>query len=181
MTPLSLSKADSIPGWMTKTELRWLASKAKRATVTVEAGCWKGRSTRVLADNTKGKVYAVDPWGGDYLNEDGTLNEIRTNVFDIFQSNLSDHIKSGKVIPIQSTFVDSVSKITDTPDFIFIDGDHRYQTVLADIAAAKSILKPKGILAGHDFGHPDWPGVEQAARELIPKFEVRDSIWWTTI
>ena len=38
---------------------------------------------------------------------------------------------------------------------IFIDGDHSYEAVRADLAAWEPKLVPGGILAGHDFGNND--------------------------
>ena len=35
-------------------------------------------------------------------------------------------------------------------DFIFIDGDHRYLSTFQDIKSTLPLLKPGGILAGHD-------------------------------
>ena len=42
---------------------------------------------------------------------------------------------------------DKISKF----DFIFIDGDHRYSQVVKDVRNSYNVLKPGGILAGHDF------------------------------
>lgn len=47
--------------------------------------------------------------------------------------------------------------------FVYIDGDHREDAVADDIATWWPLLKPGGILAGHDFC-PPYPGVEAAVR-----------------
>ena len=101
---LFLKKALKIPGWMSKPELQWLAKQAVASKTIIEAGSWQGRSTRAMADNTGGKVFAVDPWGLPYLNEDGTVHEIDTDVYAKFLSNLSYHIWSEKVTPIRKRF-----------------------------------------------------------------------------
>ena len=56
------------------------------------------------------------------------------------------------------------------PDMVFIDGGHDYTTVALDIAIAYSLLVPGGLLCGHDFSN-DWPGVQQAVRELVPDYQ----------
>ncbi len=53
---------------------------------------------------------------------------------------------------------------TGSVDFIFIDAEHTYEGVKADIAAWYDKVRPGGIIAGHDFSHK-WPGVERAVGE----------------
>ena len=36
-------------------------------------------------------------------------------------------------------------------DFVFIDGAHDYESMKKDIQACKRILRPGGIICGHDF------------------------------
>jgi predicted O-methyltransferase YrrM len=49
-------------------------------------------------------------------------------------------------------------------DVVYIDGDHSYDAVRADIAAYAGKLSPGGFLAGHDY-HTGYPGVMQAVDE----------------
>lgn len=51
-------------------------------------------------------------------------------------------------------------------DFIFIDADHEYESVLADLEAWFPKLKPGGIIGGHDWSN-EFPGVERAVREFF--------------
>jgi len=66
-----------------------------------------------------------------------------------------------------------------TADFIFIDGDHREDSVLHDIACAERMIRPDGIIAGHDYTHEHWPGVKSAVDKYYGKrvVEMVDSIW----
>jgi hypothetical protein len=175
-----ITRALDIPGWMSHCELEWLASKARESPVIIEFGCYLGRSTRALADNTTGIVYAVDPWNGVYFNNDGTVADwINTGVYEIFESNLKDHLETGRVIPIRSyswSFVDPIRA-----DLIFIDGDHRYEEVKNDIIHALTLIKSGGIISGHDYSHKTWPGVKRAVDELFGDVNHCDSIWWTEI
>ena len=54
-------------------------------------------------------------------------------------------------------------------DMVFIDGDHSYDGVCADICAWQSKIKPGGYLGGHDYDNPytPFPGVKRAVLELL--------------
>ncbi|CAE8628177.1 unnamed protein product [Polarella glacialis] len=50
-------------------------------------------------------------------------------------------------------------------DLVFIDGDHSYEACRDDIQAWAPTVRPKGILAGHDYTLSN-PGVVQAVNEF---------------
>ncbi|MFR9796306.1 class I SAM-dependent methyltransferase [Streptomyces sp. MS06] len=45
---------------------------------------------------------------------------------------------------------------------IVVDGDHSAAGVAADLEWAEQIAAPGGIVVLDDFGHPKWPGIEEA-------------------
>lgn len=70
-------------------------------------------------------------------------------------------------------------------DFVFVDGDHSYEAVKADIAAWWPKVRRGGVLSGHDFGHRRdriglW-GVQKGVTEFAEreglKIEVNGSVW----
>jgi hypothetical protein len=50
-------------------------------------------------------------------------------------------------------------------DMVLLDGDHEYEGVVADIEAW--LPKARKLLCGHDYGHPDYPGVARAVDEIF--------------
>ncbi len=49
----------------------------------------------------------------------------------------------------------------------------------------RPLLKPGGIIAGHDYDHPLYPGVKAAVDELLPRAcclgDVESTIWWADV
>lgn len=181
MEVLDISRAKRIDGWMSDSELEWLARQAATHLCILEIGSYKGRSTRALGDNTPGKVYALDPWESVYYHDDERPFMGDFNVYDEFYRNLEDLIKIHKVLPIRNHSTNYATN--QTFDFIFIDGDHRYKTVLSDIDLAKNVIQKGGIIAGHDYTHWDWPSVKRAVDEEFGNRvqTVAESIWYVEV
>ncbi|CAK0840158.1 unnamed protein product [Prorocentrum cordatum] len=57
-------------------------------------------------------------------------------------------------------------------DLVFIDGDHRYESVARDMEAWWPALREGGALAGHDFVLT-FPGVVRAATEFAVQHEIQ--------
>jgi predicted O-methyltransferase YrrM len=185
---LKLHKALDTPGFMESQELIWLAVQARAHHRILELGSFLGRSTRALADNTAGVVYAADDWNGlrdqDWPSELATelATEVNANFRENcllgFMTHLQDHIESGKVRVVHADH--SLSEgWPPFPDMVFVDGDHRYENCKRDIENALLRLRPGGLLCGHDR---HWPGVKQAVAELLPgSVEVPNTSIWAYI
>mgnify|MGYP003661029737 CR=1 FL=1 len=83
------------------------------------------------------------------------------------------HIIKGNSLELAKTIPDN------SFDFIFIDANHTYEDVKADILAYLPKVKPTGIISGHDYCS-DWPGVIQAVNELFPNANTskEEVVWW---
>ena len=184
---MNLAAARAITtGYMHDDELSWLAEAASRHHRIVEVGSWTGRSTRALADNTPGHVYAVDTWEG---SADGDLRDILVRhgsrwAADEFLRNMTG---TTNVIPIPLPSAQAaVSLATFGPfDMIFIDACHEYHSVRADILSWLPLLAPDGLLCGHDYTHKDHTGVRRAVDEILgaevatmTPADAEHSIWW---
>lgn len=182
MSGIDLRAALAIPGWMTKTELAWLAAQAQISTRIIECGSYQGRSTRALADHCPGVVYAIDPWDGPCLREDGSVAPNDWQVRAEFDAHLRDHLDTGRVVAIPGRFTDIAPELRLAgvqADLVFIDGDHRRASCAADIDAARPLVKPGGILSGHDYQNASWPGVTAAVEAAFPTgVQTVGLIWW---
>jgi SAM-dependent methyltransferase len=178
-------EADKVRGYMAFEELARLAD-ISRDKVVVEVGSWLGRSTKAIAALAK-RVFAVDHWrgtpGGDATGEEAK----HINPFATFCANLGPEINVGKVITLtrdhseitgSMTYFDGVTQ-EPTPigpvDVVFIDGAHDYDSVKRDIQNCLPLLKPGGLLCGHDMNEL---GVQKAVNEMLPGAKVVAGTIW---
>jgi predicted O-methyltransferase YrrM len=159
---LDISRALPLPGWMSEEELLWLAIIAHASPECVEIGSYAGRSARAIGDNlpANGHLTCIDP----FSHTDPLLGQLAAEIEQSFLTNTSDLITQGRVRLLKSTSADAVSSFSDSSlDFVFIDGEHSYPNVFADIINWSPKVRPGGILAGHDYGvHP---GVAKAVED----------------
>ena len=177
--PIDIEKAASIKGWMSHIELEWLAKTSRYQDVIIEFGCYLGRSTRAICDNTKALVFAVDPWNGTYYDKDSKpINILVPNAYEQFRVNLNEYIQSEQLQVLRCHSHEFPELGEGFAGFCFLDGDHRYEEVKRDISIAERLVAKGGIIAGHDYTHKDWPGVKQAVDEIYPEASKVDSIWF---
>jgi predicted O-methyltransferase YrrM len=143
----------------------------------VEVGAWKGASTSYLAveaQHKKLRIDVVDTWSGSQEHKD--MSDIRENsLFGTFIDNLRPVINL--INPIRTDSVSASKMYADESlDAVFIDADHRYQSVKADILAWMPKVKNGGILAGHDYALVH-SGVIHAVDELVEAPEIIRDCW----
>ncbi len=180
---MNLVAAQQTAGWMMDDELEWLALQAASCQTIIEVGCWQGRSTLALADNTPGRVWAVDHWRG--TAGDPHLAEVRklggpNGLFAQFQRNIGDR---NNVTAMRMDANDAAAVcLPQFADLVFLDASHAYADVKRDIQTFRPLVKPGGILCGHDYACPSHPGVQQAVDECFPKVNRAGlSIWWVQV
>jgi predicted O-methyltransferase YrrM len=113
----------------------------------VEIGVFKGNHALMMLENLNiKKLYLVDPYKykglfGKEINFMDAYNEAKEKL----------HHHSDKIEFILDTSEMAIKKINEKVDFIYIDGNHRFNYVLKDILMYNKILKKDGLLQGHDF------------------------------
>lgn len=150
--------------------------------VFVEVGCLAGRSTCYLASaiRASGKditVYAVDSATGSPTDTTGRVivPAMGGSLAGILHRNILGCGLEPWIVPIVTTSARAARLFNDgTIDFCFIDGDHRYESVTADLRCWWPKIRPGGMLAGHDYRQSaSWlQGVTPAVHDF---FGVRDA------
>jgi hypothetical protein len=161
---MKVDRALATDGWMDPFEVVWLAAAAEHYSRIVEIGSFLGRSTVALADNTPGKVWAVDDWIGprDTIIDDKKIDWKGIDLFALFSKNLEG--LEEKIVVVKADHK-KVPDLGIKPDLVFLDGSHEYVDVLFDIGFWWPELVVGGCMCGHDA---NLPGVNAAVRELLP-------------
>lgn len=144
----------------------------------VEVGCYAGESTLMFLQSGKIKIlHAVDPWE---IQPVGENEPMKTELLQMYsniknaESSFNERVKGYNILIHKTTF-----DKTDLPlvDFIYIDANHTYESVKKDIQQALMLLKPNGILAGHDY-YSEFEGVIKAVNEFkCPDKIYSDTSW----
>lgn len=152
--------ANAVDGWFTHKEA---VNLDKYNTGTwCEVGCWKGRSTIVLAAKSKG--YAVDWFKGspEHSRDTDTFAEFLANI-EPFKDN---------VVVINKRYQDAVDEVPKV-DLLFLDADHSYEATKEAFELYAPKVKKGGHIIFHDaWGHAGeredtpWPGVTKFCLEL---------------
>lgn len=125
----------------------------KNGVVTViQVGCWYGKSTICIAKAipAEGKIYAIDSWIG-YPAE---IYRDTFHAFERFVSNVTHEGVEHKIVPIRMTSLQAnrlLRKSVNSVDMIYLDADHSYDAVLADLKAWSPYLKSGGIFCGNAY------------------------------
>lgn len=148
--------------------------------IMVEIGSYQGESTKIFIDNLPKlkTLYAVDPWVNGYspgdVCSDGYPMEIVEQNFDLrvgSYKQLSKH---------KTTSNDFVKQIADhSLDFVYIDGEHSYESCKIDIELWLPKIKINGFIGGHDYLLKCFPGVVKAVDEKFgsPDKTFVDTSW----
>ncbi|MBT3290259.1 MAG: class I SAM-dependent methyltransferase, partial [Victivallales bacterium] len=128
----------------------------------VEVGVKEGKTTACVAAGAPDcQVYAIDSWRPQPQNK-GPENYAKWNFEGIVRdywrrtSPFGDRIRT-----IIADALAAPAMIPDQVDIVFLDADHSTEATAAAVAAYLPLVRPGGILAGHDI---DWPTVRQALR-----------------
>lgn len=154
---------------------------AVRPRLIIEVGSWKGGSAIQMASvlrrrgwGCRTKLICCDTWLGtstDLKSGRLTLQNGYPTVYREFMHNVIQAGVSSIVIPIPapanigSKFLSHLMDREAMPpaDLIFVDGNHDYDDVAADVRNFFPLLSPGGLMFGDDYG---WPGVKKAVNEF---------------
>lgn len=144
----------------------------------VEIGVERGRNALDVLKNMSGiNLTLVDPYTGSEIKPPQSPEILEINRVYGPKWMLMPSLEAGMMVP-DGWF-----------DFVYIDGDHRYEEVVKDICMWLPKVRKGGILAGHDYSEPSIAGVKQAVdewfKDKLVHFDdtVKDfqTDWWVEV
>lgn len=171
---------ENIEGWFSFKQIyRDMVTNAKDGAVFVEIGAWQGKSTSFMAVEilNSGKdieFHTVDTFKGSTTESQQKQIREGLNPYEKFKENLAPVLDSinvhvGDSVEVAKEFDDN------SIDFVFIDGNHLYEYVRADIGAWLPKVKKGGVIAGDDWAHH--VQVQKAVTEVFPNPKIINRSW----
>jgi predicted O-methyltransferase YrrM len=138
---------------VTDRELQLLLKYSRDARVTVELGCYEGKTSTALAANNLGRVFSIDPFfrgrlGICYGEQIARIYCKRLRLKNLkFVKGCSYEVAAGFREPI---------------DFLFVDANHDYDAIKRDWEDWAPKVRNGGVIALHDcrqaMNSPDYLG-----------------------
>lgn len=119
----------------------------------VELGSWLGTSTRFILDNApQAVVIAIDHWKGS--TEHFTMPYVAPFLPILYETFLVNCWQyQDRLIPMKTTTLLGLQEISDfnlTPDLVYVDASHDYDSVTSDLEKTYSLF-PNTIICGDDW------------------------------
>ena len=147
-----------VENWFTEPSCETLASLVRKVEGVpgriVELGSWEGRSTLAIANACYRTVHAVDTWEGA-PSDKYQREQVKTrDVFAQWSANLAEY---ECVTPYRMDWLAYAQLDLGPVALVFIDADHTYAEVCAQIDAFRPLMSPGGIICGDDYPmRPVW-------------------------
>jgi predicted O-methyltransferase YrrM len=157
-----------IDGWLDRAEAAYLFNLARNVATgcIVEVGSYRGRSTVALAlgslAGARAPVFAVDPHEAFTGEFGGKFGPVDRGHF------MSQMVALGlfHIVRLVNLGTESLSNNWPMPvSLLWIDGDHRYESVARDFAAWRPRLSEDAIVVLDDVGPDTGPG--KLLRDLV--------------
>ena len=125
-----------------------LRELAKDKRLIIEIGTFFGGSAETMLDASNAEMICIDTFVGTRDNETfGIPKQVTLSYAALRLHRFSE--RTSIIVGSSQQVAKFISP--NIADMIFLDADHSYENVKADIAAWMPKLKPGGIFAGHDY------------------------------
>lgn len=152
--------SDALSTCRSRADLILLLDMQGPGTELVEVGCAEGRfSVELLQGASRAICHFVDPWLqqplGEWMDGGNRHQTLMDAEYADFLQRTEPYADRRRVI--RDFSLQAAARFNDRSlDLVYIDANHGYEAVRADLAAWWPKVRPGGILAGHDYSYnPD--------------------------
>lgn len=145
--------------------------------IVVEIGVWRGRFSKILLKELQPQtLYLIDPWAHEAkgpsddaftaMNDPLQLERYHRGVLNKFKK----EIEADQVVVLRDYSVPALSGFgDDSIDLAYVDADHSYDAVAADIRALFPKIRFGGFMVFDDYHKMGWWGddVMRALHDFI--------------
>jgi predicted O-methyltransferase YrrM len=163
MTPNELfDKVEALPGYMaSKQQMHFMYTLATRTKRAAEIGAYKGKSSVLIGAamlNTDGVYFCIDTF------EASNAELPKEDTWLAWQDNIRAFGLERHCLAVRGLSYEVTNRVVNDLDWIYIDGDHEYASVVLDALSYYDKLACNGLLLFHD---QPWPGVTKATEWLV--------------
>jgi hypothetical protein len=162
------------PDWETfqaKDRIELLRAMPKGG-IVAEVGVFKGNFSRHILEIIDPKrLHLIDPW----VHQDIPLwqqrgNEDHLDFLREVQRRFQPEVYRRRVVIHQGFSLDVLTLFPDHYfDWVYLDGDHRFETVRAELMICDCKVKSNGLILGHDFIKPElYPASHHGRLGVVP-------------
>jgi Methyltransferase domain len=185
-----------ISGWFKPAQGGWLRARVEssRDAAIALVGIYRGLNASYVLDpcrRNRVQLFAIDVWEQIGPTCDGEhLSWVAWRLFRrdlkrarrFFESWVRKAGLAELVTIIQGSSTAAAGRFADgTLDLVFLDADHSYEAMRADLEAWFDKVKRGKLLAGHDWDRGRWPGVVSAVEEFAAArglpIQVEHELW----
>jgi hypothetical protein len=150
-----------------------------------EIGVAFGRNAESILSNTSvEQLYLIDPYR--YRPGYDDITNVSQDTFErLLAYARARTARFGDRAQFIRSFSSELAASWNKPplDFVFIDADHSYDAVRADVLGWLPHVRDGGIVAGHDYGYPETPDVAKAVHSVFdpmqwPVHDAGETVWY---
>lgn len=130
-----------------------------------EVGVLHGDYSAEILKREPGELHLIDPWRHQ---DDAAYNDINNHEqskFDLIHANVCARFSLNRNVYIHRQFSHQFCRQNSAIkfDFVYLDGNHSLEGVMADLCMFYPMMNAGGWIAGHDWGSPSpFIGVQQS-------------------
>lgn len=153
----------------------------------IEIGTWRGDFANIMCQKLQpSKFYAIDPFMlyEGYTDKPSLSEFANQRNLDMLAGQVENRVAgmlpNGRSQLIRDMSCNAVNQFEDDSlDVVYVDADHKYEPVLADIRAWYAKVKPGCILCGDDYiegSHVEKFGVIEAVKDFAKENNLKFAV-----